>query len=120
MLRFRNLRLRPLLVHVIVTLVYPVFRALAAEKNRLLIFSDALTVTGLVMVIGGVIYALFLHGDFDISAYFLKRGVQREPKQSFRAYLFDVYEKRESAFNYPLLVGLLYLAASAFIAYFVI
>ena len=117
MLRFRNLRLRPLLIHLAVTLIYPVFRALKAEKSGLLLFTDALTVTGLVMIVGGVIYALFLHGDFDISAYFLKRGVQKEPKQTFRAYLFDVYEKREGAFNYPLFVGLVYVAVSVIIAY---
>ena len=117
MLRFKNLRLRPLLLHLIIMLIYPVFRALTAEKSGLLIFTDALTIISLVMIIGGVIYALFLHGDFDISAYFLKRGIQKEPKQSFRAYLFDVYEKRESAFNYPLFVGLSGLLVSLVIAY---
>lgn len=117
MLKFRNLRLRPLLIHLIVTLIYPVFRALTAEKSGLLIFTDALTITGLVMIIGGVIYALVLHGDFDISRYLLKRGVQKEPKQSWFAYLYEVYEKREGAFNYPLFVGLVYVIVSVLIAY---
>ncbi len=120
MLRFKHFRLRPFLIHLIVTLIYPVFRAAIAQENRLLIFTDAITVISLVMIAGGVIYALFLHGDFDISAYLLKRGVQKEPKQSFRAYLFDVYEKREESFNYPLFVGLLYIAAALALAYLVI
>ena len=72
------------MIHLIVTLIYPVFRALTAEKSGLLIFTDALTIIGLIMIAGGVIYALFLHGDFDISGFLLKRGVSRDPNQSYR------------------------------------
>ena len=115
--RFKNIRLRPLLIHLIVTLIYPVFRALTAEKSGLLIFTDALTIIGLIMIAGGVIYALFLHGDFDISGFLLKRGVSRDPNKSYMAYLYDVYEKREGAFNYPLFVGLCYVILSVIIAY---
>ncbi|MBR4360398.1 MAG: hypothetical protein IKP32_07250 [Clostridia bacterium] len=120
MLKFKNLRLRPLMAHLIVTLLYPVFRTIIAEDHRLLLFTNAITITGLVMIAGGVIYALFLHGDFDISAYFMKRGMEKEPKQTFRAYLMDVYEKREGAFNYPLFVGLVYIAAALILSYFFI
>ena len=69
MLNFRKLRPRPLIVHLIVTLLYPAFRAFTAEKNGLLVFTDALTVTGLVMIIGGIIYALFLHGTLISAAF---------------------------------------------------
>ncbi|MBR0407425.1 MAG: hypothetical protein IJI53_05270 [Clostridia bacterium] len=120
MLKFKNIRLRPLLIHLIVTLLYPVFRAFIAENNKLLLFTDAITIIGLVMIAGGVIYALFLHGDFDISGYLLKRGLQKEPKRNYIAYLYDVYEQREGAFNYPLFVGLLYIAAALILGYFVI
>ena len=120
MLNFKRIRLRPLMVHLIVTLLYPVFKVVTAQSNRLLIFTDIITVIGLVMVAGGVLYALVLHGDFDISAFLMKRGMQKEPKQSFRAYLMDVYEKREEAFNYPLFIGLLYLAAALLLSYLVI
>ena len=116
-LRFKNIRLRPLLVHIAVTLLYPLVRSIIAEDHRLLLFTNAITIIGLVMIAGGVIYALFLHGDFDISGYLMKRGVQKEPKQTFGAYLMDVYEKRESAFNYPLFVGLLYIAAAVILSY---
>ena len=115
-MKFKNLRFHPLLVHLIVTLIYPLFRALTAEKAQILVFTDALTIVGLVMIIGGIIYALYLHGDFDISSYLFRRGIQKEPKQPFRAFLFDVYEKREEAFNYPLFIGLLYVIVSALIA----
>ena len=120
MLRLKKFRLRPFLIHLIVTLLYPVFRAVIAEEDKLLIFTDAITIIGLVMIAGGIIYALFLHGDFDISGYLLKRGVQKEPKQNFNAYLFDVYEKREEAFNYPLFVGLIYLAVALILSYTVL
>lgn len=104
----------------LVTLLYPVFRAFIAENDRLLVFTDAITVIGLVMVACGILYALVLRGDFDISAFLLKRGIQKEPKQTFRAYLYEVYEKREEAFNYPLFLGLLYLAAAFALSYCII
>ncbi len=117
MLKFKNIRLRPLISHLVVTLLYPAVRAAIAENNRLLLFTDAITITGLVMIAGGVIYALFLHGDFDISGYLMKGGIQKEQNKPFRAYLFEVYEKREGAFNYPLFLGLVYIAAALFISY---
>ena len=119
-LRFRKIKPRVLLVHMLVTLLYPVFRAFIAENDRLLVFTDAITVIGLVMVACGILYALVLRGDFDISAFLLKRGIQKEPKQTFRAYLYEVYEKREEAFNYPLFLGLLYLAAAFALSYCII
>ena len=45
MLKFKNIRLRPLLVHLAVTLLYPVFRAVIAEDHKLLVFTDAITIT---------------------------------------------------------------------------
>ena len=51
MLKFKNIRLRPLLIHLIVTLLYPVFRACIAETDKLLMFADAITIIGLVMII---------------------------------------------------------------------
>ena len=82
-----------------------------------MVFADAITIIGLVMIVGGIIYALYLHGDFDISGYLLKRGVQKEPKQTYFAYLHDVYAKREGAFNYSLFLGLLYLAAALILSW---
>ena len=116
MLKLKNIRLRPLLAHLIVTLLYPVFRAIIAEDHKLLLFTDAITIIGLVMIAGGVFYALFLHGDFDISSYLMKRGMQKEPKETFRTYLMNVYEKREGAFNYPLFLGVLYLLAAVILS----
>lgn len=117
MLKLKNIKLRPLLVHLIVTLLYPVFRTCIAATDKLLVFTDAITIIGLVMIVGGIIYALYLHGDFDISGYLMKRGVQKEPNQSYVAYLYDVYAKREGAFNYSLFLGLLYLALSLILSW---
>ena len=117
MLNLKHMKLRPLLVHLIVTLLYPVFRACIAETDKLLLFADAITIIGLLMIVGGIIYALYLHGDFDISGYLLKRGVQKEPTQTYFAYLYEVYAKREGAFNYSLFLGLLYLAAALILSW---
>ncbi len=120
MLNPKNIKLRPLLVHLIVTLLYPVFRACIAESDKLTVFADAITIIGLVMIVGGIIYALYLHGDFDISGYLMKRGLQKEPTQTYYAYLYDVYAKREGAFNYALFLGLVYIAVAAVLGYAVI
>ena len=117
MLNPKNIKFRPLLAHLIVTLLYPVFRACIAENNKLMVFTDAITIIGLVMIIGGIIYALYLHGDFDISGYLMKRGMQKEPTQTYFAYLYDVYAKREGAFNYALFLGLLYIVLAAILGY---
>ena len=48
-------------------------------------------------------------------------GVQRrgEP-QTFKTYMENRKEKREAAFNYPLFLGVIYLAVSAILAYTVL
>ncbi len=120
--RFLHINPRLMIIHLIITLAYPAAKALISERNRLLIFSDSLTYVSLLLVIAGVVYSLYLHGDFDISGFLLKRGVLRkkEEGQSFEAYMADRKEKREAAFNYPLFLGILGLAVSAFLAWVVI
>ena len=114
--RMKNIRLRPLLVHMIITLSYPAVKAFVSPGARLRIFTDAVTYIALVLVIGGIIYAMVLHGDFDISGFVFKRGA-RKNKQTFEAYMADRKAKREEAFNYPLFLGLVYLAGALVIAY---
>ena len=134
--KLKKIRLRVLLSHVIVTLAYPAAKACISEHNRLLIFTDSMTIIAMALLVGGVIYAMVLHGDFDISAFVFRRGfrslfrprfhgVVEEPKedergQSFQTYMADKKEKREEAFNYPLFLGAVYLAAAAVIAWAVL
>ena len=110
-------KLRPLLSHLVITLGYPAARALTAPDRRLLRFTDAITITALVLLIGGMIYSMILHGDFDISSFVFRRGAQKEMKQDFRAYKAEREEKRAEAFNYPLYLGLAYLALAAILAW---
>ena len=114
--RFRNIRPGTLCAHVAVTLAYPAFKALTAERNRLLVFTDAMTVIALALLVCGVVYALILKGDLDLSGFVVGRGLGREGK-SYRAYKADRQEERAAAFNYPLFLGLVYLAASAALAW---
>jgi hypothetical protein len=116
-LRLKNLKLRPLISHLIITLLYPAVKAMGSPEGKLLIFTDAVTIVGLVLLIGGVVYSFVLHGDLDIAGFALKRGVQSGSAQTFDAYMADKKEKREEAFNYPLFVGLVYLAAAALLAW---
>ena len=105
-----------LLVHVLVTLAYPAARALTEPQNRLLLFTDAMTIIAIVLLVCGIVYALILRGDFDISGFAFLRGLRGGGK-NYDAYKADRQKEREEAFNYPLFLGILYLLAAAVIAW---
>lgn len=115
--RLSKINPRVLLVHIIITLGYPAAKAFTSEENRLLLFTDAVTIIAMVLLVGGIVYALVLHGDFDVSGFLMRRGIRSEDPQSYQAYRKSQKEKREDAFNYPLFLGILYLAVSAVIAF---
>ena len=114
-----------LTAHVVITLGYPAVRAFLAERNRLQVFTDAMTIVALILLIGGILYAMVLRGSFDLSNYFLQRGfrsfryrgIDLNQKQTVQEFLENAREKRADAFNYPLFLGILYLIASIVIAY---
>lgn len=128
--KMKNIRPSMLISHLIITLVYPLAAALRAEQNRLLVFTDAMTIVSLLLVIVGIIYSLVLHGDFDVSNYYLqhsgrsiarrfavRRGAQMQQEEDIAKFISDAREKREGAFNYPLFLGIVYLLAAVIIAY---
>lgn len=128
--RMKNIRPSMLISHLIITLVYPLAAALRAEQNRLLVFTDAMTIVSLLLVIVGIIYSLVLHGDFDVSNYYLqhsgrsiarrfavRRSAQMQQEEDIAKFISDAREKREGAFNYPLFLGIVYLLAAVVIAY---
>ena len=124
--RFKNIKPQTLLAHAVVTLLYPFARAVSeneqpravmASSQRLLIFTDCMTIVAAILLIAGVIYSLYLHGDFDISSYVMRRARSNAPKQTFEAYKANQKERREASFNYLLFLGVVYMAAALFIAY---
>lgn len=114
--RFQNIRAGTLTAHLAVTLAYPVYKALSAPRGALLAFTDALTVIALVLTVCGIVYALALRGDLDVSGYVFRRGLWGD-RQSYRTYRANRKEEREAAFNYPLFLGLVYLLAAGVLAY---
>ena len=73
-------------------------------------------IIALILVIIGVIYSQFIHGDYDISGFFIRKGVKKEEK-NFAAFEADMKEKREAVFNYPLFLGLVYLIVAVVVSY---
>ncbi len=117
-----------LISHVIITLAYPAVKAFTATGNRLLAFTDILTIVALILLIVGIIYSAVLHGYLDISSYYLQRGVrsfkffdrhssEQSKNQSIGEFLQENRDKRADAFNYPLFLGVIYLIVSVVIAY---
>ena len=115
--RFKNIKIKWLIVHLIITLAYPAARGITAPRNGLQMFTDAMTVIGALLIVLGVFYTFYLKGDFDRSAYIFKRGFERGIVKPYEAYVQDNQEKREESFNYPLFLGVIYIAASVVIAY---
>ena len=109
--------------HLIITLAYPAVRGITAGSSGLTVFPDALTITGLVLIIGGIVYSFVLLGDFDISSFTVRRGIKHtdpEKPLDFTKYERDRREERERTFNYPLFLGIVYLIVAAVLAYLVI
>lgn len=117
--RFRNIKPRVLIVQLIITLLYPISKTVISAYNRLLIFTDTLTIIAALLLIAGVLYALYLHGDFDISSFLFRRGIQRDQarRQSFETFKANRREERENSFNYPLFLGLVYVIVALVLAY---
>ena len=119
-LRFKNIKIRVFIVHLVITLFYPVAKALISEYNRLLIFSDSLTIIGLLLIALGIGYTFVLHGDFDRTGFVFMRGMKSKEPKTYREYTDDAESKREDAFNYPLFLGILFILVSVFMTYVVL
>ena len=75
-MRFRPFRLKALLPYLSIAMIYPVIALITSEK-KLLKFIDAMTITGVVFLILGIIGNLTRHGDFDITEYIARRSLRR-------------------------------------------
>ena len=127
--KLKNIKPKPLIAHLIVTLAYPAVKAFTAADRKLLTFTNAVTIVGLILLVVGVIYSMNLHGDFDISRYYLQRGLRSfrfyaprqketlDTNQNPAEFLNDLKEKRADAFNYPLFLGILYVIVSVVVVY---
>ena len=114
--RFKNIKLWVIVAHLIVTLAYPAIKASISEYNRLMIFNDALTIVGLILIVIGLFYSFALHGDFDRVKYVFLRGMNRESSR-YENYNRNSEQKREDSFNYPLFLGIIYVVVSIIVAY---
>jgi len=114
----KRFKLSYFLPNIIVSGAFPFIFAMRAPKaERLLKFTNALTIVGLIMIIFGVIYHLYLKGDFDITQYLAKRSMDAKNTKPFDAYMEDKEDKKKELFNYPLLVGFLFIGISVVITY---
>ena len=111
-MRFRPFKLKALLPYLSIAIIYPVISLITADQ-KLLKFIDAMTITGAVFLILGIIGNLTRHGDFDITEYIARRSLRRGGMKSFSAFREDKEEKRKDSANYPFLTGLILLAVSA-------
>ena len=115
--RFKNIKVNVLIPYLVITLAYPLYKALSSENLKLHVLSDVLFIFGLILCLIGVGYNFYLKGDFDITSFVFRKGTDKNMNKTFAAFSEDSKEKRENSFNYPLFLGILYILVSAFIGY---
>lgn len=116
-MHFKAFQLKPFLTCLCAALVYPLIVLITSEK-KLLKFIDALTITGLVLLILGIVYSLIRHGDFDIMEYVSKRSFRKSEMKPYDAFKADKNEERKNSMNYPFLVSILLLLLAAILSVF--
>ena len=71
--RFKNIKPQTLLTHVIVTLLYPLARVVMASSQRLLIFTDCLTIVAAILLIAVLSTRSISTATLDISSYVMRQ-----------------------------------------------
>ena len=117
-MHFRSFKFKQFILYAGAALLYPAYVYLSSE-NKMLKLIDALTVTGLVFVILGVVYAMIRRGDFDIAEYVTRRSLNKGDVKPFKAFKEDKKEERTDSMNYPFFTGLLQLLGAAVLTVFV-
>ena len=117
-MHLRSFKLRQFLIYAAAALLYPAY-AYLSSGNMMIKLIDALTVTGLVFVILGIVYSMIRHGDFDIAEYVTRRTLNKGDVKPFKAFKEDKKEERKDSMNYPFFTGLLLLLGAAVLTVFV-
>ncbi len=117
-MHFRSFKFRQFAIYAAAALLYPAYAFLSSGRMMVKLI-DALTVTGLVFVILGVVYSMIRHGDFDIAEYVTRRTLNKGDIKPFKAFKEDKKEERKDSMNYPFFTGLLLLLAAAVLTVFV-
>ena len=117
-MHFRSFRLKNFAVYFLAAVIYPAYAFISSGDNRMLKLIDALTVTGLVFLIVGIVYSMIRHGDFDIAEYVSRRSWRKGDIKPFKAFKEDKKEERKDSMNYPFFTSLLLLLAAAVLTVF--
>ncbi len=116
-MRFRSFKLRYFGIYAAAALLYPAY-AYISSGSSLVKLIDALTVTGLVFLIFGIVFSMIRHGDFDIAEYVSRRAMRKGDVKPFKAFKEDKKEERKDSMNYPFFTGLLLLASAGALTFF--
>ena len=103
---------RNAVICLMLAVLYPLY-AYVSSGRSLIKLMDALTITGLLFLVAGIVFSLVKHGDFDITEYVAKRSLRKGDVKPFDAFKADKKEERKDRINYPFFTGLLLLATSA-------
>ena len=118
-MNFKNVKVRNLLICITIGIIYPIIAYTSSENNKMLALINSLFITGIVYIAIGVLYSFILHGDMDITEYFVLSKARTRSDGSkipFEEFKKSKEENREGKFNYPLLVGILLVITAAILS----
>ncbi|MBQ0036500.1 MAG: DUF3899 domain-containing protein [Firmicutes bacterium] len=104
-MKFKNIKVKDLIIHLILVFAYPIIKGIVSD-NHLLAFSDSCTLISMFLLVAGILNALYLKGDFDMTGFIVNRSFLKN-QEELDSYLRKQKEKREDGFNYPLLCAIL-------------
>lgn len=113
-MKLKNLNFKTLIITLIIFLIYPILKAIFSN-NHLVALSDSMLIIGLISIIIGIFNSAVLHGDYDISSYLAHRKKFKNDNIDFKTYANEQKEKRKDSFNYPLLIGIIFLIISVIV-----
>ena len=111
---------RVFLTYVVISLVIPVIRMVIADHGKLQVFTNTLTIIGLVLIIAGLFYGMDTRGEYDLHGWsrwtiYLRKN--KDGTQRVQEFKDAMTERKNAYFNYPLFLGVLYLIVSGVIAF---
>jgi len=112
-----NFNLKYFLYNMLFSLMYPCTKSIISV-NKILVFSDSTLIMGMFLLVIGILYSLYLKGDFDRTSY-VAFNATASTKESFQDFINRIKEKRKDSFNYPLLCSVILILLSLITSLFV-
>lgn len=113
----KNIKPLTLLIYIVITMIIPVTRTLLAEEQKLLVFTNTITLVALPLLLSGFYYHSYLDNETNVGNFIVRNGLAPHSREkSYKVYRESLREQQAHAFNYSLFLGVIYMILAAVIA----